>query len=130
MNKYQEQAERLDQEYAALQRLFSHFCIEAGSLCGQYGWLSWPDYEDEPSQSRQFSLLGESRWLVLQCRPSTGGELLGHLQIRDERSQVLAALTLHADGRLQLEAGHLLDDPPALLLRLLLAALHHLPPAG
>ena len=52
-----------------------------------------------------------------------GGSLNGLLQVCGEEGKVHASLGFHADGHLLLEPGRLLDDPPGLLLRLMLGSL-------
>lgn len=94
-------------------------------LAEQYGFFGWPDYEDAPPQARLFTLLGEDRTLELQCRPAASGELIGHIRILGDDGQHHAALGYRPDGQLLLETGKLLDNPPALLLRLLLGAVYH-----
>lgn len=130
MNKSTELADRLEREYQALIRLFAQFCQQAAPLADRYQFFGWPDYEDAPAQSRLFTLLGEERSLELHCHPAAAGELTGHIKVRDAQGQVHAALTFQPSGQLLLETGNLLDDPPALLLRLLLGAVYHDQPKG
>lgn len=125
MTRIDEQARRLDEEYLAISQLFDQFCQRAGALAEQYHFFKWPDYEDTPPLSRAFTLLGEARELRLYCQPVERGVLKGVIQIMDEEGRVHASLAYGADGQLQLEAGRLLDNPPALLLRLLLGAIWH-----
>ncbi|MBZ6064754.1 hypothetical protein LA374_00780 [Aeromonas schubertii] len=125
MNRSKEQALQLDEEYRSLLRLFTDFCQQAGALAEQFGFFGWPDYEDAPPHTRDFTLLGEERTLELHCHPGPNGELIGHIKVRDPRGQVHAALSYRPQGALLLETGHLLDDPSDLLLRLLLGAVYH-----
>ena len=73
--------------------------------------------------ARAFTLLGEPRELRLRCQPGEGGSLNGLLQVCGEEGKVHASLGFRADGHLLLEPGRLLDDPPGLLLRLMLGCL-------
>lgn len=122
MTRMDEQARQLDREYQAINQLFDQFCQLAGALAEQYHFFSWPDYEETPPLSRAFTLLGAPRELRLQCQPGERGTLHGLLQILDEAGTVHASLSFRSDGQLQLEAGHLLDNPPRLFLKLLLGA--------
>ena len=47
----------------------------------------------------------------------------GLIQVGSEDGTVHASLGFRADGHLQLESGSLLDNPPQLLLKLLLGAI-------
>ncbi|MFC5705851.1 hypothetical protein [Aeromonas eucrenophila] len=130
MTRIDEQAKRLDEEYLAISQLFDQFCQRAGALAEQYHFFKWPDYEDTPPLSRAFTLLGEPRELRLRCQPGERGALHGIIQIVDEEELPHASLRFGADGQLQLESGRLLDDPPRLLLRLLLGTVwQHKPEA-
>lgn len=130
MTRIDEQAKRLDEEYLAISQLFDQFCQRAGALAEQYHFFKWPDYEDTPPLSRAFTLLGEPRELRLRCQPGERGALHGIIQIVDEEELPHAGLRFGADGQLQLESGRLLDDPPRLLLRLLLGTVwQHKPEA-
>ncbi|MCS3460561.1 hypothetical protein [Aeromonas sp. BIGb0445] len=122
MTRIEEHARQLDREYQALNQLFNQFCQLAGALAEQYHFFSWPDYEETPPLCRAFTLLGEPRELRLRCQPTKHPALDGLLQILDETGTVHASLSFRADGQLQLESGHLLDDPPKLFLKLLLGA--------
>ncbi|MGL5815152.1 MAG: hypothetical protein ACRCYW_17765 [Aeromonas sp.] len=128
MTRIEDQAKRLDADYLALSQLFDQFCQLAGSLAEQYHFFNWPDYEDTPPLSRAFTLLGEPRALRLRCQPGERGSLHGLLQIVDEEGEIHASLGYHADGQLLLESGRLLDNPPALLLKLLLGTVWHQAP--
>ncbi|MCX7133990.1 hypothetical protein [Aeromonas sp.] len=123
MKRIEEQAKRLDQEYQAIAQLFDQFCQQAGVLAEQYHFFNWPDYEDTPPLCRAFTLLGEPRELRLRCQPGERGTLSGLIQVRSEDGIVHASLGFRADGHLQLESGSLLDNPPQLLLKLLLGAI-------
>ncbi|MGL4250282.1 MAG: hypothetical protein ACRCR1_06485 [Aeromonas sp.] len=122
MTKIEEQARRIDQEYQAIGLLFDQFCQQAGALAEQYHFFSWPDYEDSPPLSRAFTLLGEARELRLRCQPGERSALNGLIQIVAEDGTLDASLGFGADGQLLLESGTLLDNPPELLLKLLLGA--------
>ncbi|MGY3959710.1 hypothetical protein [Aeromonas popoffii] len=123
MKRIEEQAKRLDQEYQAIALLFDQFCQQAGLLAEQYHFFNWPDYEDTPPLCRAFTLLGEPRELHLRCQPGERGTLTGLIQVRSEDGVVHASLGFRADGHLLLESGSLLDNPPQLLLKLLLGAI-------
>lgn len=123
MTRIDEQARRLDEEYLAISQLFDQFCQQAGALAEQYHFFNWPDYEDTPPLCRAFTLLGEPRELRLHCQPGERGTLNGMLQILDEEGDIHASLSFRADGHLQLESGRLLDDPPRLLLKLLIGSI-------
>ena len=123
MKRIEEQAKRLDQEYQEIAQLFDQFCQQAGALAERYHFFSWPDYEESPPLARAFTLLGEPRELRLRCQPGEGGALAGILQVCDEEGTVHARLGFRANGHLLLEPGSLLDDPPGLLLRLMLGSL-------
>ncbi|MEZ6966568.1 MULTISPECIES: hypothetical protein [Aeromonas] len=123
MNRIEEQARQLDQEYQAIAQLFDQFCQQAGTLAEQYQFFSWPDYEDSPPLSRAFTLLGEPRELRLHCQPGERGALHGLIQVVTEDETIDASLGFRADGQLLLESGKLLDNPPGLLLKLLLGAI-------
>lgn len=125
MKRIEEQARRLDQEYQAIAQLFDQFCQRAGGLADQYRFFKWPDYEDTPPLIRAFTLLGEPRELRLHCQPGGSGALHGLIQIVDEGDCVHASLGFRADGHLLLESSKLLDNPPELLLKLLLGAIWH-----
>ncbi|MGY3945530.1 hypothetical protein [Aeromonas tecta] len=125
MTRINEQAKRLDGEYLAISQLFDQFCQQAGGLAEQYSFFNWPDYEETPPQSRAFTLLGESRELRLRCQPGERGTLNGLIQIVDEEGKVHASLGFRSDGHLQLESGRLLDNPPGLLLKLLIGSIWH-----
>lgn len=125
MMRIDEQARRLDQEYLAISQLFDQFCQRAGALAEQYHFFKWPDYEDTPPLSRAFTLLGEPRELRLRCQPGERGALLGLIQITDEEGGVHASLGFGSDGQLLLESGRLLDNPPTLLLKLLIGSVWH-----
>lgn len=128
MARIEEQAKRLDADYLAISQLFDQFCQQAGSLAEQYHFFNWPDYEDTPPLTRAFTLLGEPRELKLHYQPGERGTLNGVLQILDEEGEIHASLGYHADGQLLLESGRLLDNPPALLLKLLLGTVWHKAP--
>ncbi len=66
--------------------------------------------------------MGETHELRLSCQPGERGELNGILQIVDASGQVQASQVYRADGRLPQEAGRFLDNPPELLLKLMLDA--------
>ncbi|MGY3893188.1 hypothetical protein [Aeromonas enterica] len=123
MKRIEEQARRLDQEYQEIAQLFDQFCQQAGGLAEQYHFFNWPDYEDTPPLSRAFTLLGEPRELRLRCQPEERGALSGLIQVCGEEGTVHASLGFRADGHLLLESGSLLDNPPQLLLKLLLGAI-------
>ncbi len=123
MKRIEEQARRLDQEYQGIAQLFDQFCQQAGVLAERYHFFNWPDYEESPPLARAFTLLGETRELRLRCQPGEGGSLNGLLQVCGEEGKVHASLGFRADGHLLLEPGRLLDDPPGLLLRLMLGCL-------
>ncbi|MFH7527429.1 hypothetical protein ACK32A_16435 [Aeromonas enteropelogenes] len=123
MKRIEEQARQLDQEYQAIAQLFDQFCQQAGTLAEQYQFFSWPDYEDSPPLSRAFTLLGEPRELRLHCQPGERGALHGLIQVVTEDETIDASLGFRADGQLLLESGKLLDNPPGLLLKLLLGAI-------
>ncbi|MFQ2346795.1 MULTISPECIES: hypothetical protein [Aeromonas] len=123
MKRIEEQARRLDQEYQGIAQLFDQFCQQAGTLAEQYHFFNWPDYEDTPPLARAFTLLGEPRELRLRCQPGERGSLGGLIQVCGEDGTVHASLGFHPDGQLQLESGRLLDNPPGLLLKLLLGAI-------
>ncbi|HDX8645224.1 hypothetical protein [Aeromonas dhakensis] len=123
MKRIEEQARRLDQEYQGIAQLFDQFCQQAGTLAEQYHFFNWPDYEDTPPLARAFTLLGEQRELRLRCQPGERGSLSGLIQVCGEDGTVHASLGFHPDGQLQLESGRLLDNPPGLLLKLLLGAI-------
>ena len=74
-------------------------------------------------QTCALPILGEPRELRLRCQPGEGGSLNGLLQVCGEEGKVHASLGFRADGHLLLEPGRLLDDPPGLLLRLMLGCL-------
>ena len=59
----------------------------------------------------------------LRCQPGERGALNGLIQVCGEEGKVHASLGFRADGHLLLEPGQLLDDPPGLLLRLMLGSL-------
>ncbi|MGH1410153.1 MAG: hypothetical protein ACRAUW_11615 [Aeromonas sp.] len=122
MKRIEEQARRLDQEYQAIGQLFEQFCQQAGALAEQYHFFNWPDYEDSPPLSRAFTLLGEPRELRLRCQPGERSALNGLIQVVSEDGTIDASLGFRADGQLLLESGKLLDNPPGLLLKLLLGA--------
>ena len=130
MTRIDEQAKRLDKEYQAISQLFDQFCLRAGTLAEQYRFFKWPDYEDTPPLIRAFTLLGEKRELRLHCQPGGIGALHGIIQIVDEEDNIHASLGFRADGHLLLESGRLLDNPPELLLKLLLGAIWHDKPDG
>ncbi|WP_439843239.1 hypothetical protein [Aeromonas taiwanensis] len=130
MKRIEEQAKRLDQEYQEIAQLFDQFCQQAGALAERYHFFSWPDYEESPPLARAFTLLGEPRELRLRCQPGEGGALAGILQVCDEEGTVHARLGFRANGHLLLEPGSLLDDPPGLLLRLMLGSLWQEPGDG
>ena len=69
------------------------------------------------------TLLGEPRELRLRCQPGERGTLVGIIQILDDEGETHASLGFRADGHLLLEPGRLLDDPPGLLLKLMLGSL-------
>ncbi|WP_421170542.1 hypothetical protein [Aeromonas dhakensis] len=123
MKRIEEQARRLDQEYQGIAQLFDQFCQQAGTLAEQYHFFNWPDYEDTPPLARAFTLLEEQRELRLRCQPGERGSLSGLIQVCGEDGTVHASLGFHPDGQLQLESGRLLDNPPGLLLKLLLGAI-------
>lgn len=123
MTRIDEQARRLDEEYQAISQLFDQFCQQAGALAEQYRFLKWPDYEETPPRIRAFTLLGEPRELRLHCQPGEHGILHGIIQIVDEEEQLHASLGFRADGHLLLESGRLLDNPPGLLLKLLIGSI-------
>ena len=123
MKRIEEQAKRLDQEYQGIAQLFHQFCQQAGGLAEQYHFFSWPDYEETPPLCRAFTLLGEPRELRLRCQPGERGTLVGIIQILDDEGKTHASLGFRADGLLLLEPGRLLDDPPGLLLKLMLGSL-------
>ncbi|WAG11597.1 hypothetical protein NRZ32_00075 [Aeromonas dhakensis] len=123
MKRIEEQARRLDQEYQGIAQLFDQFCQQAGTLAEQYHFFNWPDYEDTPPLARAFTLLGEPRELRLRCQPRERGSLSGLIQVCGGDGTVHASLGFHPDGQLQLESGRLLDNPPGLLLKLLLGAI-------
>ena len=122
MKRIEEQAQLLDLEYQGIALLFDQLCQRAGTLAKQYKFFNWPDYEDTPPLCRAFTLLGETRELRLSCQPGERGELNGILQIVDEAGQVQASQVYRADGRLPQETGRFLDNPPELLLKLMLDA--------
>lgn len=122
MKRIEEQAQLLDLEYQGIALLFDQFCQRAGTLAKQYKFFNWPDYEDTPPLCRAFTLLGETRELRLSCQPGERGELNGIIQIVDETGQVQASQVYRADGRLLQETGQFLDNPPELLLKLMLDA--------
>lgn len=122
MKRIEEQAKLLDQEYQGIGLLFDQFCQRAGALSKQYKFFNWPDYEDTPPLCRAFTLLGEMRELRLSCQPDERGDLNGIVQIVDANGQVQASQAYRADGRLLLETGRFLDNPPELLLKLMLDA--------
>lgn len=128
MKRIEEQAQLLDLEYQGIALLFDQFCQRAGTLAKQYKFFSWPDYEDTPPLCRAFTLLGEARELRLACLPGERGELNGIIQIVDEIGQVQASQGYRADGCLLQATGRFLDNPPELLLKLMLDAVrpHHL----
>ncbi len=130
MKRIEEQAKRLDQEYQEIAQLFDQFSQQAGALAERYHFFSWPDYEESPPLARAFTLLGEPRELRLRCQPGERGALNGILQVCDEAGTVHARLGFRADGHLLLEPGNLLDDPPGLLLRLMLGSLWQEPGDG
>ncbi|MGY3869365.1 hypothetical protein ACW5W4_07475 [Aeromonas crassostreae] len=123
MKSIDEQARRLDREYLAIGQLFDQFCQQGGALAEQYHFFSWPDYEETPPMSRAFTLLGEPRELRLRCQPGERGALQGLIQVMGEGEIRHASLGFRADGHLLLESGRLLDNPPELLLKLLLGAI-------
>ncbi|WP_421184652.1 hypothetical protein [Aeromonas hydrophila] len=123
MKRIEEQARRLDQEYQEIAQLFDQFCQQAGALAEQYHFFNWPDYEDTPPLARAFTLLGEPRELRLRCQPGERGILSGLIQVCGEEGTIHASLGFRADGHLLLESGRLLDNPPELLLKLLLGAI-------
>ncbi|WP_421169669.1 hypothetical protein [Aeromonas dhakensis] len=123
MKRIEEQARRLDQEYQGIAQLFDQFCQQAGTLAEQYHFFNWPDYEDTPPLARAFTLLGEPRELRLRCQRGERGSLSGLIQVCGEDGTIHASLGFHPDGQLQLESGRLLDNPPGLLLKLLLGAI-------
>ncbi|WP_429020553.1 hypothetical protein [Aeromonas allosaccharophila] len=122
MKPIEEQAQLLDLEYQGIALLFDQFCQRAGTLAKQYKFFNWPDYEDTPPLCRAFTLLGETRELRLSCQPGERGELNGIIQIVDEAGQVQASQVYRADGRLPQKTGRFLDNPPELLLKLMLDA--------
>lgn len=122
MKRIEEQAQRLDREYQGIGQLFDQFCQRAGALSKQYRFFNWPDYEDTPPLCRAFTLLGEKRELRLSCQPGERGELNGIIQIVDTTGQVQASQAYRADGGLLLETGRFLDNPPELLLKMMLDA--------
>lgn len=122
MKRIEEQAQRLDREYQGIGLLFEQFCQRAGALSKQYRFFNWPDYEDTPPLCRAFTLLGEKRELRLSCQPGERGELNGIIQIVDTTGQVQASQAYRADGGLLLETGRFLDNPPELLLKMMLDA--------
>ena len=122
MKRIEEQAQLLDLEYQGIALLFDQFCQRAGTLAKQYKFFNWPDYEDTPPLCRAFTLLGETRELRLSCQPGERGELNGIIQIVDETGQVQASQVYRADGCLPQETGRFLDNPPELLLKLMLDA--------
>lgn len=123
MKRIEEQARRLDQEYQEIAQLFDQFCQQAGTLAEQYHFFNWPDYEDTPPLARAFTLLGEPRELRLRCQLGERGSLSGLIQVCGEEGTIHASLGFRADGHLLLESGRLLDNPPELLLKLLLGAI-------
>ncbi|MBX9566405.1 hypothetical protein FKF78_14085 [Aeromonas hydrophila] len=123
MKRIEEQARRLDLEYQEIAQLFDQFCQQAGTLAEQYHFFNWPDYEDTPPLARAFTLLGEPRELRLRCQPGEPGSLSGLIQVCGEEGTIHASLGFRADGHLLLESGRLLDNPPELLLKLLLGAI-------
>lgn len=123
MKRIEEQARRLDQEYQEIAQLFDQFCQQAGTLAEQYHFFNWPDYEDTPPLARAFTLLGEPRELRLRCQPGERGSLSGLIQVCGEEGTIHASLGFRANGHLLLESGRLLDNPPELLLKLLLGAI-------
>ena len=122
MKRIEEQAQLLDLEYQGIALLFDQLCQRAGTLAKQYKFFNWPDYEDTPPLCRAFTLLGETRELRLSCQPGERGELNGIIQIVDETGQVQASQVYRADGHLPQETGRFLDNPPELLLKLMLDA--------
>lgn len=122
MKHIEEQAQLLDLEYQGIALLFDQFCQRAGTLAKQYKFFNWPDYEDTPPLCRAFTLLGEMRELRLSCQPGERGELNGIIQIVDATGQVQASQVYRADGHLPQETGLFLDNPPELLLKLMLDA--------
>ncbi|MFM4825262.1 hypothetical protein ACEUDJ_10095 [Aeromonas bivalvium] len=127
MTSIDERARGLDRDYLAICQLFDQFCQQGGSLAEQYHFFRWPDYEETPPMSRAFTLLGEPRELRLRCQPGEGGFLYGLLQVCGEEEKVHASQGFRADGQLLLVSGHLLDNPPELLLSLLLGAIWQQP---
>ena len=65
----------------------------------------------------------QPRELRLRCQPGERGTLIGIIQILDDEGATHASLGFRADGHLLLEPGRLLDDPPGLLLKLMLGSL-------
>ena len=131
MKRIEEQAQLLDLEYQGIALLFDQFCQRAGTLAKQYKFFNWPDYEDSPPLCRAFTLLGEMRELRLSCQSGERGELNGIIQIVDATGQVQASQAYRADGRLLQATGRFLDNPPELLLKLMLDAVwQHNPVAG
>ena len=118
-----ERARRLDREFLAICQLFDQFCQQGGTLAEQYRFFGWPDYEETPPMSRAFTLLGEPRELRLRCQPGELDSLNGLLQVCGEEGKVHASLGFRADGHLLPGSGHLLDNPPELLLTLLLRSI-------
>ena len=127
MKSIEEQASRLDKEYLAITQLFDPFCQQAGVLAEQYHFFCWPDDEEARPQCRAFTLLGEPRELRLRCQPGERGTLVGIIQVCGEEEKVHASLGFRAGGQLLLVSGHLLDNPPELLLSLLLGAIWQQP---
>ncbi|MGL5294076.1 MAG: hypothetical protein ACRDBT_12755 [Aeromonas sp.] len=127
MKKIEEQARRLDQEYLAIEQLFEQFCQQAGGLAEQYHFFNWPDYEDSPPLSRAFILLGEPHELRLRCVPGERGALHGLIQVITEEEIIKTSLGFRADGQLLPDSGQLLNNPPELLLKLLLETIWSTP---
>lgn len=96
------------------------FASRLAALAEQYHFFNWPDYEDSPPLSRAFTLLGEPRELRLHCQHGERSALHGLIQVVSEDGTIDASLGFRADGQLLLESGKLLDNPPELLLKLLL----------
>jgi len=72
---------------------------------------------DSPS-----SITSSAGPITKRRRPSAG-PLIGIIQILDDEGATHASLGFRADGHLLLEPGRLLDDPPGLLLKLMLGSL-------
>ncbi len=122
MKRIEEQARRLDLEYQEIAQLFDQFCQQAGTLAEQYHFFNWPDYEDtrpSPGPSPCWGATGAAAALPAGER----GSLSGLIQVCGEEGTIHASLGFRADGHLLLESGRLLDNPPELLLKLLLGAI-------